>query len=218
MTDVQGHVLTYNHMGIQFVNHGIDLSLPVGTSDTLLYAPGQVSSVDFQIRHTGAQGNPVNVVMEVPPNTFPSSWSDPIWDRPQGYELSDGGEFAKPILTIETPEADLSDAPELLEVFARAYAENENGLSVEVAVERILLDMEEVGVYSKPRVSVYEDEAHQKQIADSERPEAFDSSLSHYIDSKDKGVYFMDIFNAGTVFYRRVFLSLCVPTETYIYI
>ena len=50
--------------------------------------------------------------------------------------------------------------------------ENENGLSVEVAVERILLDMEEVGVYSKPRVSVYEDEAHQKQIADSERPEA----------------------------------------------
>ena len=152
---------------------------------------------DFQIRHTGAQGNPVNVVMEVPPNTFPSSWSDPIWDKPQGYELSDGGEFAKPILTIETPEADLSDAPELLEVFARAYAENENGLSVEVAVERILLDMEEVGVYSKPRVSVYEDEAHQKQIADSERPEAFDSSLSHYIDSKDKGVYFMDIFNAG---------------------
>ncbi|HII63563.1 MAG TPA: hypothetical protein HA279_08065 [Candidatus Poseidoniaceae archaeon] len=197
VTDVQGHVLTYNHMGIQFVNHGIDLSLPVGTSDTLLYAPGQVSSVDFQIRHTGAQGNPVNVVMEVPPNTFPSSWSDPIWDKPQGYELSDGGEFAKPILTIETPEADLSDAPELLEVFARAYAENENGLSVEVAVERILLDMEEVGVYSKPRVSVYEDEAHQKQIADSERPEAFDSSLSHYIDSKDKGVYFMDIFNAG---------------------
>ena len=84
-----------------------------------------------------------------------------------------------------------------MEVFARAYAENENGLSVEVAVERILLDMEEVGVYSKPRVSVYEDEAHQKQIADSERPEAFDSSLSHYIDSKDKGVYFMDIFNAG---------------------
>ena len=60
--------------------------------------------------------------------------------------------------------------------------------------------MEEVGVYAPPRLDVYEDEERQIQIADSNRPEAFDETISHYIDSDTVGSgepFFIDLFNAG---------------------
>ena len=49
-------------------------------------------------------------------------------------------------------------------------------------------------------MNVFEDEEHQIQIADSNRPEAFDESLSHYIDSdmaQSGEPFYIDLFNAG---------------------
>jgi hypothetical protein len=47
---------------------------------------------------------------------------------------------------------------------------------------------------------VFEDDEHQKQIADSTRPEAYDELLSHYVDSGDvSGDFFIDVFNSGFI-------------------
>ena len=61
----------------------------------------------------------------------------------------------------------------------------------------IILNIEEVGVYAPPRVSIYEDEEHQIQISDSTRPEFYDETLSHYVDSDEIGDFYVDIFNSG---------------------
>ena len=44
---------------------------------------------------------------------------------------------------------------------------------------------------------MYEDDEHQKQIADSTRPEAYDETLSHYVDADEVGDFFLDVFNTG---------------------
>ena len=78
--------------------------------------------------------------------------------------------------------------------------ENDDNVVEEVVVEKIILDVEEVGVYAPPRLNVYEDEEHQIQIADSNRPEAFDETVSHYIDSEmaqSGEPFYIDLFNAG---------------------
>jgi hypothetical protein len=196
IVDVQGHVVVFNHQGVEFVEHDIYLSLPVNQPDVILIAPGQVSSAEFMIEHTGSATVDMNVVFELF-TTLPSSWSDPVWDQPAGYALNGGGSFARPILSIEAPEGDLSTAPEHIEVWARAYAENDEGVTEEVQVKKIILDVEEVGVYAPPRLGIWEDSEHQVQIADSNRPEAYDPLISHYIDSEEVGEFFIDVFNAG---------------------
>ena len=196
ITDVQGHTVVYNHQGIDMVEHDIFLSLPSNQPDTVLVAPGQVSSVEFMVEHTGGANVDMNVVFELF-TTLPATWSDPVWDQPAGYSLNGGGSFARPILTVEAPEDDLSDELDNFEVWARSYAENEEGITEEVAIEKIVLEVEKVGVFADPRIDVYEDVDHQKQIADSTRPEAFDPTLSHYIDSESEGEFFIDIYNAG---------------------
>ena len=44
ITDVQGHVVVYRHVGIEFLEYGMYLSLPADQSDSVLIAPGQLSS------------------------------------------------------------------------------------------------------------------------------------------------------------------------------
>ena len=71
---------------------------------------------------------------------------------------------------------------------------------MEVAIVDLTLDFDEVGVYAEPRVSVFEDVEHQRQIADSTRPDLYDETLSHYVDMSDaqEGVdFYIDVFNAG---------------------
>ena len=199
ISDVQGHTLVFEHSGIEFIEHDVYLSLPNTQPDVVLIAPGQTSSVEFLIEHTGATSSQLEVVFELG-RALPSTWSDPVWDQPGGYMLSGGGTFARPILSIEVPDDDLTSAPNTLEIEARAYAENSEGQTVEVAVETIVLDIEESDVLSPPRISVFEDDEHQKQIADSTRPEAYDETLSHYVDSGDvSGDFFIDVFNSGFV-------------------
>jgi len=199
ITDVQGHVVVYRHIGIDFMEYGMYLSLPVDQSDSVLIAPGQVSSVEFMVEHTGSAGIQMDVEFELF-TSLPASWSDPIWDQPAGYSLAGGGSFKIATLSIEAPDGDLSTAPDRIEVWARGFVENEDNIREEVVIEKLVLDVEEVGVYAPPRLDVYEDEEHQIQIADSNRPEAFDETLSHYIDSdmaQSGEPFYIDLFNAG---------------------
>ena len=151
------------------------------------------------VEHTGSAGIQMDVEFELF-TSLPSSWSDPLWDQPAGYSLSGGGSFKIATLSIEAPDGDLSTAPERIEVWARGFVENEDNVREEVVIEKIVMDIEEVGVFAPPRMSVYEDEDHQLQIADSNRPEAFDETVSHYIDS-DMTIpgepFYLDLFNAG---------------------
>jgi uncharacterized membrane protein len=194
--DVQGHTVEFDHAGIDFVEYAVYLALPMNHTGNILIAPGKTSSVEFMIQHTGAAGLPINVEMMLV-TALPSSWSDEVWDKPAGYELSGGGAFVRPILTLQAPDGDLSTAPERLEIRARATVDDDDGIPEEVALEVIVLTVEEVDVFSPPRISIYEDVEHQRQIADSNRPEAYDAKLSHYIDSESEGIYFVDVFNTG---------------------
>ena len=194
--DVQGHTVEFDHAGIDFVEYAVSLTLPISHIGNLMIAPGKISSVEFFIQHTGAAGLPINVEM-ILVTSLPSSWSDEVWDKPAGYELSGGGQFARPILTLQAPDGDLSTAPERLEIRARSTVDNNDGIPEEVSLEVIVLTVEEVDVFSPPRISIYEDLEHQRQIADSNRPEAYDEKLSHYIDSESEGIYFVDVFNTG---------------------
>lgn len=199
ISDVQGHVLVFEHAGIEFVEHDVYLTLPQTQPDVVLIAPGQTSSIEFLIEHTGASSSQIEVVFQLA-RSLPSTWSDPVWDQPGGYTLSGGGTFARPILSIDVPDDDLTSAPNTLEIEARAYAENTEGQTVEVAVETIVLDIEESEVLSPPRIAVFEDDEHQMQIADSTREGAYDETLSHYVDSGDiSGDFFVDVFNSGFV-------------------
>jgi len=90
-------------------------------------------------------------------------------------------------------------APDSLEIIARVYAENDLGQMEEVAIKEIDLSFEEVDVYASPRLFAYEDEAHQVQIADSTRPEAYDETLSHYVDAEEIGDFYLDVFNTGFI-------------------
>ena len=193
--DIQGHTVLFEHQGLEFMEHGIYLSLPSNQPDTVLIAPGQTSSVEFLVEHTGSTSSDLEVVFDLA-RSLPSSWSDPIWDKPQGYTLQGGSSSARPILQIDVPEGDLSNTPDKLEVEARAFAEID-GTVTEVAVVEIILSIEEVGVYAPPRVSIYEDDEHQIQISDSTRPEFYDETLSHYVDSDEIGDFYIDIFNSG---------------------
>ncbi|MEC7178062.1 MAG: hypothetical protein VXW28_02075 [Candidatus Thermoplasmatota archaeon] len=193
--DIQGHTVLFEHQGLEFMEHGIYLTLPSNQPDTVLIAPGQTSSVEFLIEHTGSTSSDLEVVFDLA-RSLPSSWSDPIWDKPQGYSLQGGSSSARPILQIDVPEGDLSNTPEKLEVEARAFADID-GTVTEVAIVEIVLNIEEVGVYAPPRVSIYEDEEHQIQISDSTRPEFYDETLSHYVDSDEIGDFYIDVFNSG---------------------
>ncbi len=198
IVDVQGHNVIYNHQGVEILEYGMFLSLPVDQSDDILIAPGQQSSAEFMVEHTGSASTPMEVEFELFTG-LPPSWPAPEWDQPMGYYLSSGGSFKIATLTIEVPEDDLSDTPPNIEVWARGFIDNDDGVREEVVVEKITLGIEEVGVYEEARLNVYEDEDHQIEIADSNRPDAFDETLSHYIDSEsfEGSEFYVDLFNAG---------------------
>jgi hypothetical protein len=62
IVDVQAHTVLYNHQGIDFLEHGVYLSLPVEQPDVVLIAPGQLTTIEFMVEHTGAAGIEINVV------------------------------------------------------------------------------------------------------------------------------------------------------------
>ena len=197
ISDVQGHSVIFEHGGITLLEHDVTLGLSVDQADAVLIAPGQTSYVEFLLEHTGSTASTIEVQMELAFPGLPSTWSEPIWDQPGGYTLNSGGASIIPILQIDVPEDDLENAPEKLNIEARAYAQNDQGQTVEVAIKTLVMNITEVGVFSAPRISIFEDVEHQRQIADSTRPEAYNESISHYVDESETGMFFIDVFNSG---------------------
>jgi hypothetical protein len=196
--DVQGHSVEFQHQGVEFTEHDIYLTTPSNQPDVVLIAPGQTTTVELLVEHIGSSSSSIEVEMDLT-NNLPSSWSDPVWDKPGGYVLSGGGDYTRPILSITVPESDLTNVPSGLNIAARAYAEDTDGIRKEVRVQTIRLELEQVDVNAEPRVSIFEDEEQQIQIADSNRPEAYDETLSHYVDQDEVGTFFINVFNAGFV-------------------
>ena len=194
--DVQGHTVIVEHEGITMVEHDVAIGLSIDQADVVLIAPGQTSYVELLLENTGSTASTIEVEIDLAFPKLPESWSE-LWDQPGGYELSNGGVSVISILEIVVPNDDLSDAPEKLHIEARVYAYNDLDQRVEVAVKTLYLNITEVGVYSAPRVSIYEDVEHQRQIADSTRPEAYNETISHYVDVSETGMFYIDIFNSG---------------------
>ena len=195
--DVQGHSVIFEHPGVTMLEHDIYLTLPSNQPDVVLFAPGASVQVEFLVEHTGSSSSSIDIIFDLETN-LPSTWSDPIWSAPSStYTLSSGGASVLPELQINVPEGDLDNAPDSLEIEARVYAQNNQGQTEEVAIRSITLDFEEVDVFAPPRLFVYEDDEHQKQIADSTRPEAYDETLSHYVDASEVGDFYLDVFNTG---------------------
>ena len=197
--DVQGHTVVFEHPGITFLEHDVHLTLPSNQPDVVLFAPGATVSIEFLLEHTGSSSSSLEVVFDLSTN-LPSEWSDPLWSVPsKTYALSSGGQSLRPQLDIEVPEGDVTFAPDSLEITARVYAENDLGQMEEVAIKTVDLGFEEVDVYAPPRLFAYEDVEHQIQIADSTRPDAYDETLSHYVDAEEIGDFFLDVFNTGFI-------------------
>jgi len=195
--DVQGHSVIFEHPGITMLENDIYLSLPSNQPDVVLFAPNAVVQVEFLVEHTGSSSSSIDVVFDLETN-LPSTWSDPQWSAPSStYTLNGGGSSVIPELQLTVPDGNLDNAPDSLEVEARVYAVNSQGQDEEVAIRTITLEFEEVDVFAPPRLFVYEDDEHQKQIADSTRPDAYDETLSHYVDADEVGDFFLDVFNTG---------------------
>ena len=195
--DVQGHSVVFEHPGITMLENDVYLTLPSNQPDVVLFAPGAVVQVEFLVEHTGSSSSSIDVIFDLETN-LPSSWSDPQWSAPSNtYTLTGGGDSVLPELILEVPEGDLDSAPDSLEIEARVYAQNEQGQNQEVAIRTLSLEFEEVDTLAAPRIFVYEDDEHQKQIADSTRPEAYDETLSHYVDADEIGDFYIDVFNLG---------------------
>ena len=198
ITDVQGHVIEYLHPeGITFLEYDIYLDFPENQIPKLLVAPGQTSSVELSVLHTGSLTSDLRVEMELQ-QSLPSGWSDPNWDNPGGYMLSGGGSSARPLLTIQAPE-DLSSLSNTYQIVVEAYAYATTGVDSGSQVRKVSLaiNVEKVDQFGPPQIDVYEDNDQQKQIFASDRPDLYNENLSHYIDYDKVGDFYMSINNVG---------------------
>ncbi|MBT7938778.1 MAG: hypothetical protein HN696_06415 [Euryarchaeota archaeon] len=193
--DMQDNLVVYSHDGVEFVEYAVFLQLTPSQGDVILIAPEKTSTVEFELEHIGADGVDLDVQLSLQRNPG-SDWLVEF-SEPGGYELSGGGALVRPTLTVTAPD-DLSDAPSQFDIIGRAYADtNNDGTSEEVQVVTTSVSIEEVGVFAPPKMSVFEDEEHTMEIADSERPDAYDSDVSHFIDGEGAGQFYMEVLNSG---------------------
>ena len=198
ITDVQGHVIEYLHpQGITFLEYDVYLDFPSTQIPKLLVAPGQTSSIELSVLHTGSLASDLRVEMELQ-QSLPSGWSDPNWDNPGGYMLSGGGSSARPLLTVQAPE-DLSSLSDNYQIVVEAYAYATTGVDSgsQVRLVSLAIDVEKVNQFGPPQIDVYEDVEQQKQIFASDRPDLYNENLSHYIDYDKVGDFYMSINNVG---------------------
>ena len=198
ITDVQGHVIEYLHpQGVTFLEYDIYLDFPSNQIPKLLVAPGQTSSIELSVLHTGSVTSDLRVEMELQ-QSLPSGWSDPNWDNPGGYTLSGGGSSARPLLTIQAPE-DLSSLSNSYQIVVEAYAYATTGVDSgsQVRLVSLPINVEKVNQFGPPQIDVFEDVEQQKQIFASDRPELYNENLSHYIDYDKVGDFYVSINNVG---------------------
>ena len=66
ITDVQGHSINYEHpLGMTFLEHDIYLDFPSNQIGRLLVAPGQISTIELSLEHTGSLTSDLTVQLEL---------------------------------------------------------------------------------------------------------------------------------------------------------
>ena len=198
ITDAQGHTINYEHpLGMTFLEHDIYLDFPSNQIGRLLVAPGQTSTIEMSLEHTGSLTSDLTVQLELQ-QSLPSGWSEPNWSNPGGYTLNGGGSSARPELTVEVPN-DLSGIGDNYQIVveARAYVSNGAGSTVEVRLVSLEIDVEKVNQFGEPDIEVYEDVEQQIQIYDSDRLDFYNENLSHYVDYDEVGDFYFKITNVG---------------------
>lgn len=192
ITDLQEHVIVATHDPVLLHTYGIDFELDNNLAKTLYVAPAQTSNLTFSLTHIGYASNALTVELAVQP-PFSSDWLVEFDQPAGGYSLEAGGVIRKPELTITAPDDDLSETPPNINIIAVAKANNSQiGDPVQISLE-----VEQIDVFSDPRLTVYDDADHQQQIADSVDSEDYDLDASHFVSFDGTGSFYLDVFNTG---------------------
>ena len=191
VSDIQGNSVIVEHEPVIMEQWGVALKHRNDRS-TEYIAPEQTTAVPLQMVHRGDSTKSMDVDLEVLTN-FPSSWLIEF-DSPGGYTLNSGGDILNPILTLTAPE-DLTGAPSSIDIRAVAEAEVDGVLQV-VHQDTLQIDLEKMDVFQPPQVSIWSED-HEIAVANSSRPDDFDSSANSYVDYNQFTPFLMEIFNTG---------------------
>ncbi|MAT48296.1 MAG: hypothetical protein CMA27_00520 [Euryarchaeota archaeon] len=192
VTDLQHNSpVIFSHEPLISHTYGVDFELSDEQGDTLLVAPDQTSRLEFSLTHIGYADNEISVELSIQP-PLTNDWQVEFDQPVGGYQLDYGGTNIKPTLLIKAPAEDMSTTPTTINIIAVPKV---NGSQV-TDVSQILLDVEQIDVYSDPRLSIFEDAEHQIQIGDS-LDDDFDVNASNFVDFEGIGNFYLDIRNTG---------------------
>ncbi len=191
VSDIQGNSVIVEHEPVNMEQWGVALNHRQDRS-TEYIAPEQTTPVPLQMVHRGDSTKSMDVELEVLTN-FPSSWLIEF-DSPGGYTLNSGGDILNPILTLTAPE-DLTGAPSSIDIRAVAEAEVDGVLQV-VHQDTLQLDLKKMDVFQPPQVSIWSED-HEVAVANSSRPDDFETSANSYVDYDQFTPFLMEIFNTG---------------------
>ena len=189
--DIQGNSIRIDHPNLQMRRFGVALRHGEGR-DVEYIAPSQQTSIPLQLQHRGSVSESLNVKLKLLTNPD-SAWFTEF-DRDDGYDLERGGAVLNPILTLRAP-FDLTNSWTFIEIKATATADVE-GIETVVHEDVLYLSLEKIDVYSPPMVSIW-DANHSMQLANSSRPEAFDTSIPRYVEHDAFTIFLIEIFNTG---------------------
>ncbi len=191
VSDIQGNSIIVEHEPVNMEQWGVALNHRLDRS-TEYIAPEQTTPIPLQMVHRGDSTKSMDVELEVLTN-FPSSWLIEF-DSPGGYTLNSGGDILNPILTLTAPE-DLTGAPGSIDIRAVAEAEVDGVLQV-VHQDTLQIDLKKMDVFQPSQVSIWSED-HDIAVANSSRPDDFDSTPNSYVDYDQFTPFLMEIFNTG---------------------
>ncbi|CAI8257232.1 MAG: Uncharacterised protein [Methanobacteriota archaeon] len=192
VTDLQHNSpVIFSHEPLISHTYGVDFELSDEQGDTLLVAPDQTSRLEFSLTHIGYADNEISVELSIQP-PLTNDWQVEFDQPVGGYQLDYGGTNIKPTLLIKAPAEDMSTTPSTINIIAVPKV---NGSQV-TDVSQILLDVEQIDVFSDPRLSIFEDAEHQIQIGDSVDGD-FDVNASNFVDFEGIGEFYLDVRNTG---------------------
>jgi len=194
VTDLQhSQPVIFSHEPLISHKYGIDFELGENQAEKLLVAPGQTSRLEFKLTHIGYLDNSMSVELSIQP-PLSSDWQVEFDQPVGGYQLDYGGTEINPTVLIKAPDDDMSSTPANLNIIAVPKVNN----SQVTDVSQILLEVEEIDVYSDPRLSLYEDEELQIQIGDSADSSGdFDSEASNFVYYEGVGEFYLNVLNTG---------------------
>jgi len=191
VSDIQGHTIVIEHETIQMLQWGVAVNHRFDRYVEYI-APGETTPIPLQLVHRGDSTKSMEVQLEVLTN-LGSSWLVEF-DLAGGYTLDQGGDILNPILSITAPD-DLSQTSGTIEIRAIAEANVEGVLTV-VHQDTLNLELEKIGVYQPPDISLWSEE-HDITIANSTRGDAIDSTIPRYVEYGEFNPFLLEVFNTG---------------------